>query len=1445
MKKILSLLFAVIAGVGIMFAESGTCGDNLTWNLTDGVLTISGTGSMEDYSYSLGSPWHSLHESIKEISIGSGVTSIGKYAFWNCTGPTSISIPNSVTSIGEFAFWACTGLTSVTIPNSVTSIGMYAFEYCSSLTSPIYNTHVFGYMPTSYSGAYAIPDGIESIAATAFNRCSDLTSITIPNSVTSIGGYAFSYCYGLTSVTLPLGVTQIEAGTFLFCGDLTTVTIPDGVTSIGADAFDSCASLISINIPNSVTSIGNHAFADCTGLTSVTIPNSVTSIGDGAFGYCNELTNITMGSGVTSIGEYVFDRCSKLTSIYVPCGELTRFQQLLNNDKRVKYPPTNISLHLVAENGNVQSSSYTTICDTTVLLTPTPNYGYHFVQWNDGNTDSPRTIEFTQDTTFTAEFAKNTYTIQTEPNNPEWGITFGDTSALYLDEVQISAVPNYGYHFVRWNDLLTVTEALKIASTLNKGEKSKEKYTIGGYVVRTYGTYSNSYYIADSSAQTSGLVVFKANNSASIGDKVIVTGYLYNYNGTLETAQGGNLKKLSENIDITQVLTERSRNITVTQDTIFKTIFAPNTYSITTIADEMLGAISGPSQAEYLDTITLTAIPVYGYDFVQWSDGIMDNPRTFILTKDTTFTAEFEQVIYENVQIGDLYYNLNLMYKTAEVTYKNRDQHYMYNEDWDITIANIPETVVYNGRTCLVTNVGDNAFNNCRMLISVKIPNSVTSIGDHAFEDCSGLTSIEIPNSVTSIGDRAFEGCSGLTSIEIPNSVTSIGNAAFEGCSGLTSIEIPNSVTSIGNYAFFLCTGLTTVTIPNKVTSINAVTFGWCSNLTSVIIPDSITEIGIQAFKSCSSLKTVTLGHNISTIANDAFSKCTSLITITCLGEFPALLGSNVFNETNDCPIYIPCNTEDAYQTAWSEYAQRLLEYKPLPYKVNGKTNNVEYGNVKVPTILTCETATITITAIANYGHHFVQWNDGNTDNPRTINFTQDTTFIAEFAKNTYTIRIEPNNPEWGTTTSDTSALYLDEVEISATPNYGYHFVSWNDGDTSNPRTISVTEDKTYQAILAKNIYNIIKTVDVVQGTINGPSQAEYLDNITLIVVPNYGYHFTQWSDGTIDNPRSIIVTQDTIIAAEFAYDRTGTCGRNMALIWSYDPATKVLTISNEGSFDENMECGVEARKEMKELIIDNQVTTIGADAFSGIETLTKVSIGESVKTIGQQAFYNCVNLETIYNYRPTPANAYSTAFDGVDKFECKLFVLATSINMYKAAAVWRDFYYTYAIGATETTTIVDDVIIEPTDNTAVVTWPVSNNAASYTITITKDGEVVCTLIFNSDGQLIGIAFAPSRDGKSQIPTATLTANGMQFTVTGLNSGTHYALNLTAKDSQDAVIASYSGEFTTTNNGGEVTSLDKTTNGQSQISNVKFIKNGQLFIQQGDKTYNAQGARVK
>lgn len=145
----------------------------------------------------------------------------------------------SVTSIGRGAFWNCNSLTSINIPNSVTSIGEGAFYNCNSLTSPVYNAHLFAYMPSSYSGAYTIPEGIESIVGGAFAKCSQLASVTIPNSVISIGRQAFIFCTALTSANIPNSVTYIGDGAFAYCS-LINIVLGSSVETISSNAFLEC-----------------------------------------------------------------------------------------------------------------------------------------------------------------------------------------------------------------------------------------------------------------------------------------------------------------------------------------------------------------------------------------------------------------------------------------------------------------------------------------------------------------------------------------------------------------------------------------------------------------------------------------------------------------------------------------------------------------------------------------------------------------------------------------------------------------------------------------------------------------------------------------------------------------------------------------------------------------------------------------------------------------------------------------------------------------------------------------------------------------------------------------------------------------------------------------------------------------------------------------------------
>ena len=148
--------------------------------------------------------------------------------------------------LGDFAFYGCSGLTSLTLPSGVTSIGNFAFSGCSGLTS------------------LTLPSGVTSIGGGTFEGCSGLTSLTLPSSVTSIGEGAFIGCSGLTSLTIPSGVTSIGDKFFYDCSGLTSLTIPSGVTSIGYSAFSGCSGLTSIYVyPENLPELGTYIFYGC------------------------------------------------------------------------------------------------------------------------------------------------------------------------------------------------------------------------------------------------------------------------------------------------------------------------------------------------------------------------------------------------------------------------------------------------------------------------------------------------------------------------------------------------------------------------------------------------------------------------------------------------------------------------------------------------------------------------------------------------------------------------------------------------------------------------------------------------------------------------------------------------------------------------------------------------------------------------------------------------------------------------------------------------------------------------------------------------------------------------------------------------------------------------------------------------------------------------------
>lgn len=316
--------------------------------------------------------------------------------------------------------------------------------------------------------------------------------------------------------------------------------------------------------------------------------------------------------------------------------------------------------------------------------------------------------------------------------------------------------------------------------------------------------------------------------------------------------------------------------------------------------------------------------------------------KTKLFTLFFTLFVGISTIFANGVKIGDLYYLLDKDKLTAKVTY--RAKNYSHNDGWNITTAEIPESVTYKGQSYRVTSIGEHAFYVCRKLTDVTIPNSVISIEDDAFAICERLSSITIPNGVTSIGRSAFYGCDAITSVIIPNSVRRIDKAfydcrnlrsvtigtnvtyidllAFDGrtkvtdvtwnaingpvynfgsqverftfgegvktiphaickeMSKLTSINIPNSVTSIGNYAFQDCKNITSIILPNSVTSIGSYAFNGCTKLKSITIPNSVTEIKDHTFTNCPNLQSVTLPSYLTSIGQYAFDKCSGLTSL-------------------------------------------------------------------------------------------------------------------------------------------------------------------------------------------------------------------------------------------------------------------------------------------------------------------------------------------------------------------------------------------------------------------------------------------------------------------------------------------------------------------------------------------------------------------------------------
>ena len=353
-------------------------------------------------------------------------------------------------------------------------------------------------------------------------------------------------------------------------------------------------------------------------------------------------------------------------------------------------------------------------------------------------------------------------------------------------------------------------------------------------------------------------------------------------------------------------------------------------------------AISLPYEAKEGDVIVVSVEPNDGFTFEGWADGVMDNPRTITMNADVVLSAscvaipsESKYIQFEDAEVERVLMSKGVSSDGIGIT-KEDAERVTSISTWfkgNTQITSFDEFAYFKNCTSLVAN----AFDGCTALNALAFPPSITSIGAYACRSVPAPMVLDLPNLAT-ISTASFNG-SGLAEIKDLGKVAVIGSTSgvvqassgvFANCKSLTKVHISSSVTHIGGMAFVGCTALTTLTGCEGVTNlVKQQAFDGCTSLVGVLNLPKVKVIDQYSFRNCKLTK-VDIGADCTTISAYAFQNNTTLEAFVCRATTPpSLANSNALSSTNNCPIYVPNDSVEAYKTAsnWSSYASRI---KPL-----------------------------------------------------------------------------------------------------------------------------------------------------------------------------------------------------------------------------------------------------------------------------------------------------------------------------------------------------------------------------------------------------------------------------------------------------------------------------------------------------------------------------------
>jgi len=1052
---------------------------------------------------------------------------------------------------------------------------------------------------TGYSGtggAVNIPATINSLPVTsigvaAFLNCSSLTSMTIPSSVTSIGSGSFFVCNQLTAITVSAqnpvyssvdGVLYNKNQSTLihYPGGITgSFTIPTSVTSIEGDAFYFCTRLTSVTIPSSVTSIGTFDY--CTRLTAITVDpaNPSYSSVDGVLYDKNQSTLIqcpggitgsyTIPNSVTSIGDNAFN-CSGLTSVTIPSSV------------------TSIGAYAF------QSCSSLTSVTIPNSVTSIGNYAFQSCSSLTAITVDPSNFSYCSDTNGVL-FNKTQSTLIQCPGGitgssytiPSSVTSIGDYAFAGCTSLTSVTIPNsvtsIGYVAFEDTRMMSVTIPNSVTSIENNAFDNCTSLTSAIFMGNAPLMGSNMF---DSAA--SGFTVDYLSGASGFSTPT--------WNGY--PSQACNLPTITTN----------PVNLAVA--------------SGTTVTFAAAATGTPPPTVQWQVSTTGTGGSFTNIDNVANPSATTGTLTLTNVTSDQNGYAY--QAVFTNIVGSTTTTAATLTIAPFTCTTSN-NQITITGYTGPGGAVTIPDTI----NSMPVTSIGTCAFYTCTNVTSITIPNSVTTIGSGAFEQplnqISNLTSITIPNSVTTIGSNAFNGCNGLTSITIPNSVTTIGSDAFNGCYGLTSVAIPDSVTKIESETFWGCWSLASITIPDSITSIGANAFGRCWSLTKLTIPNGLTSIGDSAFSGCG-ITTIVIPDNIKTIGDWAFSGCP--LTGITIGNNVSSIGSNAFNGCGLTSVTIPSSVTSIWYGAF--WGCSSLNTSVFAGDAPTMGSSVFVGTASGFTVDYFNGATgFTSPTWNGYpSHAFASTSPTITSNPTNQAVTSGTTATFTAAAT----GTPAPTVQWQVSTTGTAGPFTN-IDNVANPSAATGTLTLN----------NVTSDQNgyaYQAVftnIAGSTTTTAATLTVFSFPLGSSLPSGSLNssyNQPLQVTGGVGPYI--WSvSGSLPPGMSLSSsgvwsgTPNAEGTYNFTIQVTDSTGATVSQNMNFSILPFTYTTTN-GQIAITGYSGTSGAVNISGTINGLPVTSIGDNAFAYCQTLTIVTIPNSVTTIGVCAFGYCPRLTSV-----------------------------------------------------------------------------------------------------------------------------------------------------------------------------------------------------------------------